>query len=937
MLTANRPDSAPVASNEVAARTVHYVLSSHWDREWYQTFQDFRRRLVRLMDRALDDIESEVIKGAFTTDGQTILIEDYLEVRPERRAQVERFIQQGRLKLGPWYVLPDEWLVSGEAIIRNLLLGRQQARDLGGVPSDAGFVCDLFGHISQLPQIFKNFGIEVAFIWRGIEPRAKAHLKWRGADGSELLCYRFGRSGYCDYALDVRRTGCHTEAFDGQQALADLSLFLEKETARTDTQPLLVFDGADHLEYDTDHYAVLLSQKPSAEFPWRIVHSTLDAYIADLLASGGEIEETVEGELREAARLPAEADHQWLIPGVLSSRVWIKQANAACQSLLTQWAEPFSALASLVAEAPPPHGYLDVAWKWLLQNHPHDSICGCSIDAVHEDMKYRFAQCEQIATAQVDESLERIAAAIPGELSDKEVRVLVANPLPRPVEQVVEVTLQIPEHWGCFQEFFGFEPKPAFRVFDAQEKELPWQLLSQQMQRKKLRAHPQKFPQSFKTNDVRVALRLKVPALGYTMLTVREGAYAEPKARSPIPRSILPVRHASVPGLASSERSMENAFLAVVIESNGTLTLTDKRNGQTYSRLLTFEDRADIGDGWYYGPAVNDRCFVSTAAQAEVALLHDGPELCEFLISTSLRLPESFDFDQGARSARTAALNIETYVALRADADRLELRIRVDNTVKDHRLRVLFPTAATTASHYFADSAFDAVKRPIALPADNAVARELTMETTPQQSWTAVCGQSAAGAAWRGLAVVSEGLMESAVQDLPERPLALTLLRATRRTVLTDGEPEGQIQGAHEFRCWLAPQLGEVPDFRALCEAGQQLAAGFRVAQFQREDIAMYRLRAEAVAPLESSLLELEGEAVLSSIRQIDGALEVRVFNPSAKAQPIALRLPSCNCLSAVRVNFEGVPLGSVEKSEGCLNAVLAPKEIATWRLDCGD
>src|ERR1019366_1753506 len=167
-------------------RRVHYVLSTHWDRERLQTFQVFRHRLVRLLDRVIGDADCGKLRGPFTTDGQSIVIEDYLEVRPERRAQVERMARDGKLKIGPWFVLPDEWLVSGEGIIRNIRLGRKIARQLGGVPSDAGFVCDLFGHISQLPQVFAGFGIKGALVWRGIEPLKSAHFIWQGSDGTRL-------------------------------------------------------------------------------------------------------------------------------------------------------------------------------------------------------------------------------------------------------------------------------------------------------------------------------------------------------------------------------------------------------------------------------------------------------------------------------------------------------------------------------------------------------------------------------------------------------------------------------------------------------------------------------------------------------------------------------------------------------------------------------
>ena len=175
-------------------RQAYYVLSTHWDREWYQAFQDFRYRLVQALDRVLDGLADGRLRGPFQTDGQVILLTDYLEVRPERRAQVERLAREGKLSIGPWYVLPDEFIVSGESLIRNLRLGRQVARWLRGEPSNAGFVCDIFGHNSQLPQIFAGFGIRGGFIWRGLNSIQSRLVRWRGAPGRHNRSNRPPRS-----------------------------------------------------------------------------------------------------------------------------------------------------------------------------------------------------------------------------------------------------------------------------------------------------------------------------------------------------------------------------------------------------------------------------------------------------------------------------------------------------------------------------------------------------------------------------------------------------------------------------------------------------------------------------------------------------------------------------------------------------------------------
>jgi len=902
----------------VTQRRAHYVLSTHWDREWYQSFQDFRYRLVQLLDRVLDGLAEGRLGGPFQTDGQAIVLEDYLEVRPERHAQVEALARQGKLAIGPWYVLPDEFLVSGESLVRNLRLGRRVARSFGGKPSEAGFVCDIFGHNSQLPQILAGFGIQGGFVWRGLNTVHTRHVRWRGADGTELPCYRFGKVGYCSYAVQVRHANDPTQRFDAEQAAADLDAYLQAEAACTEVDPLLLFDGGDHMEWDQQVYAVLAGRINQADGPFQVVHTDLDGYLAEMLPQAGRITTLVEGELREPGLYPAEVDQQWLIPGVLSSRVVLKQANAACQTLLCQWAEPFAVLAHAALGCEYPQGFLDVAWRWLLQNHAHDSICGCSIDAVHEDMKYRFSQSRQVAERLTVEATRKLAASVEGDLAEDELRVVVFNPSPRRLSRTAELTLHTPADWPTFNEFFGFEVKPAFRIYDAAGQEVPYQRLGQAMNRAQFRLFEAKFPQGYKAHDVQVSLPLDLPALGYTTLTVRPGLAGQP------------TRHPELPNLVTGERSMANERLAVTIEANGTLTIYDRQTGQAYCGLLTFEDCADVGDGWYHGLAANDQVLTSTGCRADVALVHQGPMLATFRVRVPMRVPAEFQFGHMVRSEQFVDVVMDSLVSLRPGADYVEVETTVHNTAGDHRLRVLFPSGARDARTCLADSPFDVVERPIPLRADNHLYREWEVETRPQQTWTAVCdGQ-------RGLAVISSGLMESAVRDLPERPIALTLLRATRRTVFTDGEPDGQLLGTLNFRYWIAPLAGQV-DRARLCELGQQLAAGLRDVQLRGQDVALHR--SPTPLPPVAGLLRLEGPAVLTSLCQVEGGMEVRLFNPHAETVDVTLYLAerlgaACAPGHVQRVDLESGPLEAAQPLEGgACRLSLRPKQIVTVRL----
>ena len=401
-------------ADATAPRPVHYVLSSHWDREWHQPFEAFRFELVDLLDDVLDAVAAGTLAGPFYCDGQSIVLEDYLEARPERRDELAAALRDGAVVAGPFYVLPDELSVSGESMIRNLQRGRRIVRELGAEPSNAGFLCDLFGHHSQMPQILMGFGIGGAYLWRGVNLHEARQFLWKGADGTTLPTHRFGTNGYWGFAVNIARfTNYSDPPQSEEQFAARLRAYTDDEAERTEVGPVLVFDGPDHNQLDAKTYRWIRDRLGELDGGgYSLSHVSLDEHQAAMLAEAEKITRTVEGELLEPARFPLSVDQQWLVGGSLASRVWMKQANSRCQALLCHWAEPWGALTAGLRRRPEAPGLLDHAWRQLLTNHAHDSICGCSIDAVHRDMAGRFRRAEQIATTAATRSLRLVAASV---------------------------------------------------------------------------------------------------------------------------------------------------------------------------------------------------------------------------------------------------------------------------------------------------------------------------------------------------------------------------------------------------------------------------------------------------------------------------------------------------------------------------------------------
>lgn len=893
-------------------RKVHFVVSTHWDREWYQSFQGFRYRLVRMLDELLETMEKDPRFAHFDTDGQAIVLEDYLAIRPEQTERVKSLVQQGRLSVGPWYVLPDEFLVSGESLIRNIKEGIRVA-ELFGKSARTGFVCDIFGHTGQVPQILRGFGIDSFLMWRGMNEKVcSANFRWQSPDGSEVLTYRFGPMwGYCDYDFRVRKAQQIGANPTRQEMVDGLVEEVHLQAQRTATRTLLIFDGGDHIEIEpTTPDLIEEANKILEAEGFKIEMSTLPRYTADIASEEELITDVICGELREPS---SGIDEQWIIPGVLSSRIQQKQKNRQCENLLCQWAEPFSAMARRYG-LKGTESFLHTAWRLLLENHPHDSICGCSIDQVHKDIDFRFDQVEGIASEVLNDALQHLVRSVPGEVTNKRFPVLVANPLPFARHEVVDLTLEIPSDCPTFQEFFGFEAKPGFRLYDAEGGEIPYQLVHQDMNRSRFIRTVRKFPHGIKRHLVDVSLQLDLPALGTRTLWVETMAG--------------PTRHPGA-GLATGRFAMENGYLAVDISPNGTITVQDLETGAMFSSLLELEDCADIGDGWYHGMAVNEEIFTSQGSHAAISLVHNGPEKTTFRIEVSMEVPARFDFSRMVRSEERETLRVTHWITLRKEARHLEVTTEVNNNVCDHRLRVLLPSFYDVTT-FWSDVAFDVQERQIALRDDNHTYKELEVETKPQFSWTAIVGEGGFGneEAISGLAVVSCGLPESTVLDTENREIALTLLRSFQKAVMTDGNEGGQIQGKHRFDYRIVSFNGDL-DPVALGKAGQALSGDIRTAQSHLYEVP---LKGKA-HPDGFSLFEVDGPVLVTSVRPAgDKDLMVRLFNPCGNHVEAVLSMHG-GVESAQVCNLLDEPLDKVPVKKGKAALKVAGKKVVTLRL----
>lgn len=868
---------------------IHVVSHTHWDREWYRTFEEFRYRLVGVVDRLLETLDQEPEYRYFMLDGQTIVLEDYLEIRPEREEELRRHVRDGRIQIGPWYVLPDEFLVSGEALVRNVLRGWKVAERFGP-PMRVGYIPDTFGHLAQMPQILRGFGIDTAVFWRGLSggpDEVRSEFRWEAPDGTAVLAIHlpdeYGYSSLADLPTDV------------PSAVENVRRKLAALTPHATTPYILLMNGTDHIAPEPRLPEIIRGVNEALRGEATLVHSTLPSYVEKVGDAASKLPVRRQ-EFRDTNR---KLGTRWnyILAGVLSARMYLKQANQACQTALEKWAEPFGSIVWRLG-GDYPGGFLDYAWRLLLQNHPHDSICGCSVDEVHQEMETRFAKVQQVAEEVVSGSLRAIAervdtASLPGEGSP----LVVFNPLGWPRDDLVTVTVhtEVPFVRGV-------------EVWDVAGAPVPARLLSVEP------ASPLP-PQRGIGSLVTFAFPANgVPALGYRTFTYR----------------VLdrPARHEG--SLRVGPLRAENEHLVLEIGHDGTLAIGDKATGHVHRGCNVFEDGGDVGDEYTYAKPTQDQVIYSTGQVRGIALVDDGPARATFLIEYDLPLPEGEADPSGrSRSSRLVSNRVRSWVTLAANARRVDVETRVENRSRDHRLRVLFPSGVRGRPSN-AETAFDVTKRRpgVVQPGETWIEDAPTFH--PQATFVDVNDTG------NGLTIANRGLPEYEV--LPDGTIALTLLRAvgwlgrTSTAIKRHAGPAVPTPGAQclremTYNYSIIPHWGDWHEARSHHQAYQH-AVPLRAVSTERH---------AGVSPLSRSFLSLGSDGlVLSCVKRAerDAALVVRVFNPSDRLVSAHIR-PGLELTRISRANLAEEPLEDLQPSpDGAVALDVPAHGIVTLRLE---
>ena len=840
-------------------RRLFIVAHTHWDREWYLPFEGFRMKLVPTVMGILDTLEADPTFPHFMLDGQVAAIDDYLKVRPQDAPRIRALVEQGRLSIGPWYVLMDEFLISGETIIRNLERGRRRALELGGSMA-VGYLPDMFGHIAQMPQILKQSGLDHAVVWRGVPSAVTStRFTWTSPDGSSIDT---------EY-LPIGYSNASQLPKENPEFLERFSDYLV-ESAALLGDDVLMMNGGDHLPI-TVELPHLVAEANEMQDDLVLEITSLESYVSSTTATPST---EWHGELRSGFRAN-------LLMGVTSNHVGVKLATAAAEIALERRAEPLAAL--VLSTSPERDCFFDEAWLHLIHNAAHDSICACSVDEVVEAVLARASAARSIAEAIADEGLRSFAS----QLSHEGVTALNLSSVT--TTGLVTYTTsgdQAPANTQVLSQHAG---TPGVVTIDAGMMKALLGMLQGP------RFGDDAWIQSIEVHELDDGLhvsatigpeeRPNVPIAAakqdiYARLGARPDVAVHLTLNQPTIYKVLaltgplaPLSWAPVEPLAPTHRvvvgddgcSMGNGLLTLSIADDGTFSVNGVGG---FGRLV---DGGDLGDSYNYSPPANDS-LVDTPMSVDIVITEQGPLRSAITVTRTYDLPESADEVSHARCG-VVSTPISMTITLEADRPEIGLELSWRNLSKDHRLRLHLPTMEP-AAHSLAGSAFATVQRG------------LSAEGRPDEVGLPTFPASRYLQAGR-ISVAHHGVHEYelvAIDDDAANEIAITLLRSTgmlSRLGMTNRPfPAGPLTPTPGLQL-----LGSMVTYR--CRLGIDVDP---LALAERHDIPIETVSSFGTGTFEPQghLLGITG-AIISSIRRHEGQLEVRLYNPSNQACDVDL------------------------------------------------
>ncbi|MHA2293912.1 MAG: glycoside hydrolase family 38 N-terminal domain-containing protein [Candidatus Hodarchaeales archaeon] len=838
---------------------VFIVPHTHWDREWYLPFQKFRYKLVHLIDELLEILNSQ--EFFFTFDGQTIVLEDYFEIRPEKKQELLDHIREGKIRVGPWYLLPDIWLVGQESLIRNLEYSIDMARDLDIPLMKIGYLPDMFGHSRAIPQIIGDLtNFKAAVVWRGVPPEINTvPFQWKSDHSSVNTVFTiylpFGYGNAARLPVEVNDlTNSIQDHVNHLKPFSPLPVYL-------------LANGTDH-QFPSSKIASNLSQVQIDNM--NVSLSVLDDFIEQMqriVAQEAYSPPEYVGEFRSSARAP-------LLQDTYSTRMWIKQWNQKLEDLLTHYAEPMRTYMWVYFQKDYPTSFLVQAWKWFLRNQPHDSICGCSVDQIHEEMKFRFSFSESIAEMTIEEVVEDLE-----DLShpSKDPSLIVFNP----------TNSLIPM-------YFEFKVPAGLRIHSAKI------------------ANGKEFEVQSLLNPSDIATGESEQKFG-TLIPLKPWSF------TPLHLMTSETDKSNKMVITASQDEVSNVFFNVTFNEDGTFDLFDKKKGVKFTRLHQFEDWGDIGDEYTFGRLGPEQVAVQNTVRN---LSITGNLFCEIQQTMRIKLFREVDSSRQKRIGKVEVPIKSTFRFYR-DLPRIDIKTELLNITKDHRLRICFDLPYRS-QYTITSTHFGYIKRSGDPTGDESFV-EAPSGIQSQKRYICVedpDGQVAA-------TLMNNGLPE--VELVEGTRLALTLIRSVGWLSRSDIN-ERPLHAGPFLATPGAQELNQTYKFEYSFLVHDRNTPMYKIEDhseaFALHPVTIFRNESKHVKEINQALIQIDNPNIrISSLRVRDGKIRVTLYNILKDKVSTRIKFSS-NVKKIAKVKIDGSIIGESEVIEKLSELSLDPLEI---------
>ncbi len=938
-------------------KKVHLINGTHWDREWRHTAEQSKLRLVELIDNIINLLETNEKYTYFCVDGGTIVIEDYLTIRPENKDRIKALIEAKRMFIVNWYTLPETNTVAPESLVRNLLMGHKMAKEYGG-GIKSGYTATSYGQPSQLPQLYRNFGITNAIFYRGTNKHVLTPLfTWQSPDGSEIdtlrtfdevtrtnwffyvhgpavlgkgekdLSYTYNRSQLPVHMADM---GSYEKAFKllhedfdyihdeavHKKALDNLLKQASPYAIGDHILALNMEDNDEPYKYLPELIADMNKIYPDVE----IVQDSLDSYM-DAITSEPYEKATHKGELRYTTM--EYNNFNALLGATHSSRIKIKILNDDCENNLINVAEPLCAYAGAFGEEYPTMN-LERAWHALLQCHAHDSICGAAVDRAHEDMLYSFSLAKTVA----EECSNRGAIGLYSKINTKEHfldtdhTLTIFNTLPFPRKEVISVVFDTPKGKtvagdigiGGVADLGDF-----YDIVDSDGNKVTYTELSREDISIGVEREMDTKAIKFDANRKRVLIEVEIPENGYRTYALR---FREPEL------AFHPELMDNRKLIARPSGVLENEHIKVSINQNGTFDILDKASGRLMPKQHYYTDSGEVGSAHVCAAPKRNTIYTSLGSFAKITMLESNTLRGVYKIELSLEIPAAATVDGNDRTREMKSLPITTILTLEKGAKFLKVHTTLTNECRDHKLWVNYPTMLENADYVDVESAWDVAHRAIR-HLDTKDNFESHFCFQPMQNFVDVSDGE------HGYAVLTKGLREYEVDDDSDRTVKLTLIRTQRAYMTANGkmnvEELDKYTGQHsfgklEYEYALYPHAGDYKAAEVLFKAYSH-----KVPLKAVQGVSM-----DGILPDTASLISTNqtGKILTSALKQAENRkdLILRVWNIGAEALPLEIStlLP---IKSVELVNMDESLIDTLKLENGKFGCQMGGHKILTFRL----